>query len=33
MGHKHGILGFRIHGAEMLGSDAVREIFTLRRLG
>lgn len=33
MGHKEGILGSRYQGAEMLGSDAVREIFTLHRLG
>ena len=33
MANKHEILGSRYHGAEMLGSEAVREIFTLRRLG
>jgi len=33
MGHKGEILGFRNQGAEMLGAEAVREIFTLRRLG
>jgi transposase len=33
MAQKYEILGFRNQGAEMLGSDAVREIFTLRRLG
>jgi len=33
MGLKHEILGSRNQGAEMLGSEAVREIFTLRRLG
>lgn len=33
MGQNHEILGSRKQGAEMLGSDGVREIFTLRRLG
>jgi len=33
MANKHEILGSRYQGAEMLGSEAVREIFTLRRLG
>lgn len=33
MANKHEILGSRNQGAEMLGSEAVREIFTLRRLG
>ena len=33
MANKHEILGSRHKGAEMLGSEAVREIFTLRRLG
>lgn len=33
MANKHEILGSRYQGAEMLESEAVREIFTLRRLG
>jgi transposase len=33
MVQKHEILGSRYQGAEMLESEAVREIFTLRRLG
>jgi len=33
MANNHEILGSRYQGAEMLGSDGVREIFTLRRLG
>jgi len=33
MANKREILGSRYLGAEMLESEAVREIFTLRRLG